>query len=77
MPTHLSRYGPVIGWVAAGTIVGYVDDTGDASGTSPHLHFENHPGRSQGEPSAAVNPTANVAAACEGNRLGASLRGGS
>jgi peptidoglycan LD-endopeptidase LytH len=54
---HLQGFSDASGSVSAGTLIGYIGDTGNATGT-PHLHFEYHPN------GALVNPTPYVASVC-------------
>lgn len=44
---HMDGFAPAAregAFVKAGTVLAYNGDTGDARGTTPHLHFEIHPG---------------------------------
>jgi LysM repeat protein len=57
--SHLDRFGAT-GNVAAGDVIGYVGNTGDAVGARTHVHFELHPAGGE-----AVNPYPVLAKACK------------
>lgn len=54
---HLAAWEGGNGWVPQGTVIGYVGDTGNATGI-PHLHFQIFPGNG-----VAVNPYPSIVAA--------------
>ncbi len=56
--SHMDSFGAA-GFVAAGTPIGTVGDSGNAIGSRPHVHFEIHP-----DDGPAVNPYPYLEDAC-------------
>ena len=55
--SHMDAFGAT-GQVSAGTVIGYIGDSGNARGSNPHVHFEVHPAGD------AINPFPLLRASC-------------